>query len=263
MLVEKDHYPFLAELEKVQEELKEISKETYEYFLTDFLSEGESFLEWKEKLIDPLRHFMRGPNRKLFDEIRGYLVRQEANFKHLDSELPEQLKELLLDPECFRGNRMRDGKKQLEALKKDADTLVQEEKDLAVSSIQEMRAQLEGKEKYKDLPSELKDRFAGEFEKTLHELESLYLVAVIRQTASSFKKDSYTGMLSEMENWSAEKKPKLGDPKPKKIEYISQDELEIGYEKLNLENEQDVEDYLSKLKKALLSALKKGKRIQL
>ena len=52
-------------------------------------------------------------------------------------------------------------------------------------------------------------------------------------------------------------------PDEKPVEYISQADLGVKFEKAYLASEEDVEAYLEAVKKAMLKAIKGNKRIQL
>lgn len=52
-------------------------------------------LDIEEDVIAPMREFMKGSNRTIFDDARKFLLTQSPNFSAMQSEKPAQLKALL------------------------------------------------------------------------------------------------------------------------------------------------------------------------
>ena len=73
-------------------------------------------MELKEQLIDPVRKFMAGSQKDIFDQAREFVRAQEPNFPYLTSDDTAQVTGTLNDPECFRGNHIQQLKTQVEAL---------------------------------------------------------------------------------------------------------------------------------------------------
>ena len=107
---QRDRYPFLAELQEPVELIQGVVGKPYTHFFTELPSIEDRFLDFKETRLDPIRQFMSGPNKTIYDEASRFVQQQQPNFTALQSDKPERLQAILADQECYSGNQMRDAK---------------------------------------------------------------------------------------------------------------------------------------------------------
>jgi len=107
---QRERYLFLAMLEEPLELLRGVVGKPYIHFFTELTQQEDRFLALKETRLDPIRRFMSGPNKTIYDEASRFVQQQQPNFTALQSEEPECLQAILADPECYTGNQMRDAK---------------------------------------------------------------------------------------------------------------------------------------------------------
>ena len=74
-------YPFLNALNPVLEKLKAVGGQPYTWYLTDFLKEVDLLLDLKEEVIDPIRKFMSGSQKTIFDSVSW--LRTDGGAVHL------------------------------------------------------------------------------------------------------------------------------------------------------------------------------------
>jgi hypothetical protein len=118
---QSDRYPFLKALDPVLETLANHAGKPYTWYLTELLREEDSLLDLKENIVDPIRKFMNGAQKEIFDTARKFARAQETNFPYIHkveigkgeikepetgAPAPEDLVRALTDPECFRGGGM-------------------------------------------------------------------------------------------------------------------------------------------------------------
>ena len=75
-------------------------------------------LDQKESVIDPVLKFMDGPQVKIYMEARQFLMKNKDNFSSLGSSIPEEIKIILNDPDCFRNNQIHIVKTKIDDLTK-------------------------------------------------------------------------------------------------------------------------------------------------
>ena len=63
-------------------------------------------LDMKDDTIVPIASFLSGGQRTIFDEAREFQKVQQANFQTVGYDEALQIKQILEDPNCFRGNKM-------------------------------------------------------------------------------------------------------------------------------------------------------------
>ena len=88
---QSSQYPFLNALTPVLENLKELNGKPYPWYLTDFVNQRATLLEMKVSIIDPVRAFMNGPQKAIFDNARQFVQAQEFNFTYIAGDTSAQI----------------------------------------------------------------------------------------------------------------------------------------------------------------------------
>ena len=275
-------YPFLKALTPVIEKLTALSGKPYAWYLTDFLRLKDELLDFKENIIDPVRKFMNGPQKGIFDSARQFVLAQDANFSYLESDDSPQIIEVLADPECFKNNRMQQVKLLVDTLQVKVTLQIDAEINLAKAAAFSLQERLCGMAEYTALSAEQQEQISQPFNEFTQTVERQKLIAVIRDTLRRFEEADYQRLLTKMTTWAQpvsiqpndqndDKKinePAAGTPrtefKPEpQIEYIPSRSVRVNFDKAWLADATDVDSYLDAMREALLVEINKGKRIQI
>jgi len=273
MAVQKTYYPFLCSLYEPLATLRGITDKPYTFYLTDFSSQREDLLDLKENILEPIRRFMNGPQRWLYDEARKFLQTQEPNFSYVNSHEAKQVRETLDDPQCFKGNRMQQVKSLVDTLRTAISSRLDEEKGTVRNAVEERKTGLAAMEEFLSLTPERQSQLILPLETFLRTLEHQTLIAVIRDTIRRFEVEEYPQILTRLSAWS-KPEPEKGEykgqsdkelvaVKEKRIEYVPGKAIRAAFDKPWLADESDVDRYLAKLKEALMKEITSGKRIQI
>lgn len=275
-------YPFLNALTPVLEKLKELTGKPYTWFLTELTRQEDTLLDMKENVIDPVRKFMSGPQKGIFDNARAFVQNQEPNFAYIDGDETAQVLAHLTDPECFKGNRMQQVKTQVETLQEKVTAQIEAEIANAKETVAALKGRLCGMAEFSALNGDQQEQITRPFNEFNAAIERQKLIAVIRDTLRRFEESDYQHLLSQMTSWAQpaptpELSPEPGEtaspeeatkptppvkPEPR-IEYVPSRSLKVSFDKAWLADETDVERYLESMRKALLDEIHKGKRIQI
>jgi ElaB/YqjD/DUF883 family membrane-anchored ribosome-binding protein len=268
-------YPFLATLSPVLEKLKEFTGKPYTWYLTELVRQEDVLLDMKEDVLDPVRKFMGGAQKEIYNQARTFIKSQEPNFSYVKSEAVSKINSMLEDPDCFKGNRIQQLKSDLEVLKSEVDAKVQEEKNSAFNSLKAMKSRMKGLDEYKKLPEPRTAELEKPFQELIDYINQQTLIAVIRDKIRYFEEKGYQKLLMRMVEMST---PKLRGGKDddqlvdnddstekKQIqpEYLMIRRVKIDFDKAWLSDESDVNRYLESMRNALLTEIRKGKRIQI
>lgn len=277
-------YPFLNVLVPVLAKLKEISGKPYTWYLTEFLRQGEALLDMKEKVIDPVRKFMNGPQKGIFDSARKFVQFQEPNFDYLQDDgwinrnmqefdalrpTPDTLKRALTDPECFKGNRMLEVKTLIESLQDQVTAQIDAEIVKAKAAVSVLKSRLCGMAEFAVLTLALQEQIIRTFDEFSTSLERQKLIAVIRDNLRRFEESDYPKLLAKL--YHTETCPKgtgtdsrypkaSASPEPPAVQHLRS--IPVPFEKAWLADEADVDRYLGALRGALLAEIQKGKKVQ-
>ena len=275
-------YPFLKALTPVIEKLKGLTGKPYTWYLTELTRQEDALLNMKESVIDPVRKFMSGPQKGIFDNARKFVQSQEPNFAYIEGDEAAQVVACLTDPECFKGNRMPQVKTQVEILQGKVTAQIEAEIAKAKERVDALKGRLCGMAEFSVLNGEQQEQVTRPFNEFNSGLERQQLIAVIRDNLRRFEESDYQRLLSHMTSWAQpaltpEPEPQPGHaatpdagtkptppakPEPR-IEYVPSRSLKVSFDKAWLADETDVERYLKSMREALLDEIRKGKRIQI
>ncbi len=263
-------YPFLKALVQIIEKLKYIAGKPYDWYLTDLLKQENALLDMKEGIIDPIRKFMSGPQRGIYDRAGKFIQDQEPNFAYIEGDEVESVSEILEHPECFKGNRMQQIKSLLDQLQDKVATKLKEEINSAKNTIDNLEDRLLDMKEFSSLSDDQREEIIKAFNDFTAFIETQKLIAFIRDQLRRFEETTYRQLLTKMIEWihtlatEASDKPEQAKTKSEvRVEYVSIRNLKIPFNKAWLENEEDVDSYLETMRASLLKEIKHGKRVQI
>ena len=282
LAAQASQYPFLNALTPVLEKLKDLTGKPYAWYLSELTRQEDALLDMKESVIDPVRKFMTGPQKGIFDNARKFVQTQESNFAYIDGDETAQVVASLTDPECFKGNRMQQVKTQVETLQEKVTTQIEAEIAKAKETVAALKGRLCGTAEFGALNGEQQEQITRPFNEFNATIGRQKLIAVIRETLRRFEESDYQRLLSHMTSWAQpaptpEPAPETGEtatpdeglsptppakPEPR-IEYVPSRSVKVSFDKAWLADETDVERYLKSMREALLDEIRKGKRIQI
>ena len=254
-------FPFLAALEAPVERLKELSGKTYTYFLTDLDKFEDDLLDAKESVIAPIRQFMSGSQKGIYTDAQRFLSTHESNFSYADGNDHQQIRDILNDPACYKGNRMQQLKSLMDGLKGKVDTALKAEKEKARDQVTLLQNRLSAMQEFAALSADQQDQLKRPFETFKNEIGSQTLIAVIRDTLRRFEDEEFHRVLTRM-TVMAQTETGGGTTEPE-VEYVPLRSIRVDCDKPCLETVQDVDKYIDDLKKAIVSQIKQGKRVQI
>ena len=272
-----DQYPFLHTLTPVLEKLKELTGKPYAWYLTELTRQEDALLDMKESVIDPVRKFMSGPQRGIFDNARTFVQTQEPNFAYIEGDCATQLADSLRDVNCFKGNRIQRMKTLLDEARSLVDDKVQQVRHQAVEILTARQSQMHNMDEYQKLPDVRQTDLDEPFKELLEHIGRQPLIAVINDRVRYFEDQGFQKLLSKMNVMVAPKpqvqvvRESLGaveaeeetPPVALQPEYIHARVIRVPYSRAWLADEVDVDSYLESMREVLLDEIRKGKRIQI
>ena len=265
-------YPFLSALAPALETLKELTGKPYTWYLTELLRQEDALLDLKEKVLDPIRKFMNGPQKEIFEAARNFVQTQEPNFADLEGDEAAEVQAVLVSPECFRGNRMQQVKVSVDSLQAKLARQIEREISAAKSSVTALQERLQAMDEFAALSSDQQSQLIKPFESFFETIQRQKLIAVIRDTLRRFEEQEYTKLLAQMSGWAqpAAKTPTNTGPETNEaarakppVKMVLGRSILVTFDKPYLANESDVNRYLDSMREALLKEIREGKRIQI
>ena len=275
---QSSRYPFLTALSSVQEAVREVAGKPYAWYLQELGGHEDRLLDLKEGILDPIRRFMGGARKAIYDEARAYLADQSANFGYGGDDKANAILEVLDDPDCFKGNAIQQIKGTLDALKAGVGARIAAERETALSDVEGLREKLRALPEFASVTESDRRDIEAAFAGILETVASSQLIAVIRERVSGFRSSGYPSLLgrvtapppapSQKGDRGAEQQgfkdgASLLPPTPPlaQLEYVAATALRVTYAKPYLADEQDVDAYLDTLRETLIAEIRAGKRI--
>lgn len=279
-------YPFLAGLSEPIAAIGRVIGRKTDFYLLELPQQNDALFDLKERVVDPIRRFMAGAQRQIYDDAAGYLANQDANLSYASGVEAAELAAILADPACCSGNRMTQAKALLDALRAKVNARVAEERLAGHATLEQWWARIEGSSEYAELDADQRCELKSHFDGVRRQIDRQTLVAVIRDTLRRFDQTGHMEAVEKLTAWAAarrraaapEAEPQLTAvevvvaPSPgagaervvePAAEYVAQSAVRVEFGRLYLADETDVDAYLDALRAALLDVIKAGKRVRI
>jgi len=272
-------YPFLSVVGEVKEAVREVSGKPYPWYLQELARNEERLLDLKESILDPVRRFMGGLQKAIYDEARSFLSEQSANFDYAGGEKVAAIRAVLEDSDCYKSNAVQAMKSGLDALKAEIEDRVSAERKTALADLQDLHKNLQSVSEFGLLAQAAREEVDRTFDAVLKAIDNSDLIAVIRDRASAFRSSTYPALVARVTSAPVERHDeeveKVGNPqgleegaRPASFEgkeaaptYVAASTVRVSHAKPYLADESDVDAYLDTLRTALLAEIRAGKRI--
>lgn len=257
----------MAALEPLALKIEAMKGKNAKWYITELASQEDDLIDAKEEVLDKIRGFMAGTQRKIYDDVRDFLRVQEANIPYVDDGAGgKKLSKALDDPACYKGTLIQDLKSDFYTLKKLVELSVIEERKAAISVIESCAEKLSQTIEFKSLSEDEKNLINHNIERRKDDLENVTMIPVLRERANGWKRNLLRNILAEVEqlNCSPEDSTSVlgqqpGEPVKPSFIYIM--EIEVGFSKPYLTDEADVEQYVDEVKKKLLMQIRSEKKV--
>ena len=253
-----------------------VTGKPYAWYLQELGQHEDDLLDLKGDILDPIRRFMGGTQKAIYDEAKAYLTEQSANFVYGGDDKADAIRNVLDNPQCFKSNAIQQMKATLDALKQEVRAKVEAERKTAVSNVEDLRNKLQSLPEFAKTTDSTRQKIEAEFAGVLRAIAESSLIAVIRESVNRFKSVSYPALLNRITTPAPKPTPEIvgvgAEPKgfndgapppvaPAPIEYVSASTLRGTYPKAYLADAQDVDAYLANLRQRLMAEIHAGKRI--
>lgn len=249
------NYPFNSAFQEIIDILIPLEKLTSDNLFDKVPNMEENLLDTKDDLIDPLMEFMYGDKRKIYDNIKKFIDENSNNLRYIDSPQKAIIEILLTSDKPYSGNYIAKANQALKVIKDLLQPLIEQTRAEAITKIEAVIKELQDNENFEKVPSE--DRY-----KIIRPRQEL--IDSINHTSSidTIKQRSNSEALADELNKGIEKIYELIDVKPPVKNIIRVSEI-LPKDKIYLNDSNDVNEYIDKLKENLLSEIDNGKQVLL
>ena len=276
LAVQKSQYPFVEQLEPAIEKLKSIAGKSYTFYLTEMMTMEDELLDLKENVIDPITRFMTGKNVEIYDAVRNFAPAITSNYINLPTDQTNKLMTLMEDQTIYSSGKIQEAKTLYDELVCTLNSKLNDVKLQAKEKVFMLRERTSCMDEFSKLNSEQQSQINAEFDKIKARIDQQNIVAVVRETVQNFEDTMYNDLLQKVVSLSQPKEekiptPQTGEEEPDKTEtkppkpqpIVAARDIKVNYNKPLIDNEQDVNDYISALKEAMIEEVKSGNRLKI
>lgn len=280
---QKAQLSFLSVLTPVLATLKDLAGKNPNWFLTDLARAEDALLDTKENIIDPLRGFMRSPQRAIFDQARMLVTEQEDNLAYVAAAEVEAVRALLADATPWQGNRLQQLKPKLDTLEQAIAHQLASERDAATHRLAELEQRLRATDEFGRIDLARQSQLTEPFADARRALLGQKRIAMIRDQLRHFEDARFSQLLVQLERWAKPAPPApaptpgttmtgertqsggttVPTPTPPEPKVVPARTIRVSYAKAWLTNEAELDDYLSRQREAWLREILAGNRVQI
>lgn len=259
------NYPFLISLQKAIGLLDNVVGKPSEWYLEEFGPHADDLLDAKEDVIDPVRIFLNGAQKSIFDDASNLLNTQGSNLLNLDIGADTQVREILDDPNAFRGNKIQRLKQATMQLQEAITIAVETARSEQLATVEGRYRELQTSDAYTlatDIARDAADRMTDEVTDAIRRQVQILL---IKQIGSDFEERVYPELLDALyaSVQPPDDKGGEGTTPPAKRMTVSVKLLKVSHTKTLLADAADIEAYLDEYRRVLIATIESGKRISL
>jgi len=254
---QKDRHPFTIDLDVILELLRNAIGKPYNWYYTDFVTKDDDIILAKTDIIDPIQSFMTGNQKSIYDSIREFFSINKDNLPYLEATEVERLRTGFNDPKCYKNNKIQQLKPLLDILADKLSSLIKTEQDKAAKAIKVLEDKITTSEQYKTASDEIQVKINTAFSEVKDNIQQITILAVIKDTLQRFNTIEYPKLKALLKT----SKPDTPEGGSKTKPEVSFGSVLLEYTSIEISNEQELDDFIKKLKKALERELNSGNKI--
>jgi len=259
LLMNKDSYPFLDVLTPVADFIDKLSKKEYTHYLSNVKSFEDDLLDFKEGIIDPIKRFWNGEQKKIYDSIRDIFRGNLSNLEYVEGDELTLLRIVMEHSQPYKGDIIKDAKSAKDALGNKIIKLIDEERTLTKEKIQSAIDRLKSHDDFNKLDGDKQKMLLKPFEDELYKLKDQRFIANLRETRTKVTGSMLEHQLNEMVRL-INPIINVGEPP---VHYRQINSIRVKFHTNELKTKADVDAYVEALKKELNELIEQNKRISL
>ncbi|MGI6788793.1 MAG: BREX system P-loop protein BrxC [Aminobacterium colombiense] len=261
MLITAGGYPFASDLEKAKSKLIRFTDKDYTFYLSELKEFEDEILDIQETIVDPIKHFLNGSKKGIFDSIKQFMVDNEANSSYLDASILEQLRESMRSNDIYKNTNIQEAKKLCETLQEELDHILQEERSKTAREMDALLDTLRSLEGYAKLTPDQVQDLERPFNEVIRSLCEIRFVFRIREEKDRIKNEVYPSFIARARQM-INSPSRVGEGSAKE-KFIPIDHVKRRKTKTYLETDADVQEYLNAYKEELMKHIINGEKIVL
>ncbi|WP_411869215.1 BREX system P-loop protein BrxC [Vulcanococcus limneticus] len=252
-------YPFLAAVKPWAEQAEVMAKKDDGYLLNQLSTFKDSWLDAEEHLLTPLKQFLNGNQKTVYDEVRAFELRYGEEFADLPAEQVRPLRILLESDKPYAGGLIPQAKSAIVELQKQLGERLAAAKAKALEEISEQEARLKATADFQRLEASKQEQVLAATAAAKTDVEAASQPGRALLRVSRYRNDEVPKQLERMAALVAPP----DRPTPELIKVVPASALKVSCPLSQITNSQELQQWLDALRTSAQAELDQGHRISL
>jgi hypothetical protein len=163
----------------------------YDDFYDALLNNEDTLLDMKEDTLDLLLEFMRGSQKKIYDEIISFMKRNEANLFHIKSEKLNDLYAIVADMTPYQARKIQKANESFDLIQAELNVLLSEAKEEANEKLDTLIKSLQEDSNFEKVDADKRVQVIRPLQAIKESIECSRDIDFIYQRVSEYNFDEY------------------------------------------------------------------------
>jgi hypothetical protein len=252
-------YGFLAAVKPWAEQAEAMTKKDDGYLLNQLDTFKDSWLDAEEDLLTPLKQFLNGNQKAVYDQVRAFETRYGDEFADLPADLVQPLRALLSSDKPYAGGLIPQANNAMVELQKELETRLQQAQADALQQINDQEARLKADADFQKLDEEQRVQVLAPTAAAMADVQKASKPGTAMLRLNRYRNEEVPKQLQRMAALAAPK----DEPLPVAITVVAVSSLKVSCPLSQITNSAELQQWLDALRTAAQAELDQGHRISL
>ena len=252
-------YPFLGAVKQWAEQAEAMAKKDDGYLLNQLGTFKDSWLDAEEDLLTPLKQFLNGNQKTVYDEVRAFELRYGDEFADLPAEQVAPLKTLLESDKPYSGGLIPQANSAMAELQKQLEQRLQQAQAEALQQITEQEERLKADADFQTLDADQQAQVLAPTAAAKADVQNASKPGTAVLRLNRYRSEEVPRQLQRMATLAAP----ADAAAPAAITVVAASALKVSCPLSQITNSAELQQWLEALRAAAQAELDQGHRISL
>ena len=253
------NYPFLAAVKPWAEQAEAMARKDDAYLLNQLGSFKDSWLDAEEDLLTPLKQFLKGNQKSVYDQVKAFEARYGDELADLPADLVAPLRTLLASDRPYAGGLIPQATTAITELQQQLEQRLQQVQAKALQEISEQEARLKVDADFQKLDSEQQAEVLAPTAAAKSDVQGSTKPGTALLRVNRYRSDEVPKQLQRLAALATP--PEIGPAEP--VTVVAASALKVNCPLSQITNSQELQQWLEALRAAAQAELDQGHRISL
>jgi hypothetical protein len=259
MAAQASSYSFLAAVKPWAEQAEAMAKKDDGYLLNQLNTFKDSWLDAEADLLTPLKQFLKGNQKSVYDQVKAFEARYGDEFADLPADLVAPLRTLLMSDRPYAGGLIPQANNAMTDLQKQVEQRLQQAQAKALQEISEQEARLKADADFQKLDPEQQAEVLAPTAAAKSDVQGSNKAGTALLRVNRYRSDEVPKQLQRMAALVAPP----DRPTPEVIRVVPASALKVNCPLSQITNHVELQQWLDALRAAAQVELDQGHRISL